>query len=493
MKKRAQTPDAHTYTILFRGLAANANYPLALTKALSIYHSMDAPNSPVRPSTIHTNAVLQVCARAGDMDAMFGIAAKLKRKGLRSPNNLTFTIILNAIRQDAYKSIINGEINEEALNKAIIMARRMWDDIITRWRQGDIWIDEELVCSMGRILLLGKMVDVDDIFSLIEQTMQVPRILPGLGTPEREKIEPSLQAKVLDLESSVTDGNSTGDLSPSHEFRVVTPPKPPSGSLSAYAKPGPNTISLVLEALFKLRQRYPLRKYWDIFTKGYGVQPDSQNFHSYLRNLRLFRASKEVVEMLQQMPAPFFAEKTFRIALSACRRDKNNANSMSNAEKILDIMEEKLPHPDFPALQFYLDVVVTSPDPPNNLLTEKQHHESNYTPKGAQIKQALNRLNPYFANIKSILADNEKLLTIMDVVQANKYRESAVELARDMIGAYDRLINHVMADKRCHGGLIAKRKDLASFVTKYNYMQIKPKIGRIPRGLQGEELEGRVG
>src|SRR5438045_2730157 len=182
MKKRNQAPDAHTYTILFRGLAGLAHsYAHALPRALSIYHSMDADNSPVKPNVIHTNAVLKVCARANDMDALLGVAAKLRRRGLRAPNNLTFTTILNAIRQQAIskpEGLITIEESRTRRAKAIMDARKMWDDITSRWRKGDIWIDEELVCSMGRILLLGEQQDLDDIFSLLEQTMNIQRFVP---------------------------------------------------------------------------------------------------------------------------------------------------------------------------------------------------------------------------------------------------------------------------------------------------------------------------
>jgi hypothetical protein len=452
---------------------------------------MGAANSPVRPNSIHTNAVLKVCARVGDMDAMFGIAEKLERKGLRAPNNLTFTTILNAIRQDAIKNIRDGPNRADAHERVILNARRIWDDIIIRWRQGDIWIDEELVCSMGRILLLGKMVDFDDILSLVEQTMQIPRMVPRLGTPEREKIEPSLQAEAHDVAISTLDISGTKDLAPRDEFRVVKPPESLSKSLSAYAKPGPNTLSLVLEALGNLRQRYPMRKYWDVFTKEYGVQPDSQNFHSYLRNLRLFRASTEIVETLQKLPTSFFAAKTFRIAMSTCVRDKNNANSFSNAEKFFDLMEERLPDLDVPALQSYLDVAVTSAIVPNNLLPERQHYESKYSPKGARIKQALDRLNPPFAKMESILEDAERLLTIMDAAVANEYRNSAVALAKDMIGAYDKLIHNGMADKDCHGMLKSERSKLAAFVTKCNHKHIESKTRRTFRGLQNDNFNDR--
>src|SRR5450432_2553925 len=113
MKKRGQAPDAVTYTILFKGLAEHAHYPHVVSKTLSIYHSMFASNSPVKPNTIHTNAALKVCARAQDMDALFGIAAKLQRKGLRAANNLTFTTILNALRRNALAATPGGAAPSE--------------------------------------------------------------------------------------------------------------------------------------------------------------------------------------------------------------------------------------------------------------------------------------------------------------------------------------------------------------------------------------------
>src|SRR2546421_9637627 len=132
MKKRAQPPDAFTYTILLRGLATHVNYPQSLAKALSIYHSLFAPNSSVKPSIIHTNAVLKVCARAKDLDSMWGIAARLPTTGKNAPDSLTFTTILNALRQNASEQM-GEQVNSEAQQrhrkeKAIREGRRIWDD-----------------------------------------------------------------------------------------------------------------------------------------------------------------------------------------------------------------------------------------------------------------------------------------------------------------------------------------------------------------------------
>src|ERR1051326_1292919 len=101
MKKRGQKPDSHTFTVLLRGLANHAQYSHSVTRALSLYHSMDAPNSRVRAHIIHTNAVLKVCARANDMDALWGVASKIPEKGAGAADATTYTTILNALRQSA--------------------------------------------------------------------------------------------------------------------------------------------------------------------------------------------------------------------------------------------------------------------------------------------------------------------------------------------------------------------------------------------------------
>ncbi|KAL8872946.1 MAG: hypothetical protein Q9174_001519, partial [Haloplaca sp. 1 TL-2023] len=182
MKKRAQKPDAQTYTILLRGLSWYPGYPDSLNKALKIYHSMFAENCPVEPNIIHTNAALQVCALAKDLDALWGVAARLPTKGPGAPNNLTYTTILNAIKNIAAHedpALGNDQQFPERRQRAVMQGRRIWEDIIPRWRSGDIWIDEELVCAMGRLLLLGETEqDNNDVLSLAQQVMSIPLQTP---------------------------------------------------------------------------------------------------------------------------------------------------------------------------------------------------------------------------------------------------------------------------------------------------------------------------
>ena len=103
MKKRGHRPDAHTYTIMLRGYAdmARRRPEAAVTDAVGVFNSMFAKNSVVTPNSIHTNAVINVCARAGDMDNMWQILARIPEKGAGCPDSTTYTTVLNAMQADA--------------------------------------------------------------------------------------------------------------------------------------------------------------------------------------------------------------------------------------------------------------------------------------------------------------------------------------------------------------------------------------------------------
>ncbi|KAH0127204.1 hypothetical protein KCU67_g17352, partial [Aureobasidium melanogenum] len=131
MKKRAQFPDSHTYVILLRGLSEPPVAADTLGKALAIYHSLGAENSRVKPTTIHTNAALRVCARANDMDSLWGIASKIPEKGPGAADTYTYTTILNAIREHA---LLEGGTRTDDSEIAALRAtavqqgRRIWGD-----------------------------------------------------------------------------------------------------------------------------------------------------------------------------------------------------------------------------------------------------------------------------------------------------------------------------------------------------------------------------
>ncbi|KAI7635778.1 hypothetical protein KC322_g21857, partial [Hortaea werneckii] len=200
MKKRAQFPDSYTYILLLRGLAGPRTAtskkppknisPEDVSKAVSLYNSMSAPNSRVKPSIMHTNAVLKVCAFGNDMDAFYGILANLPEVGAGAPDHMTYSIILNAIRRNTGYEALKDLSPTQAVTKrrqAVSEARAIWREIVMKWRTGAVKMDEELVSAMARCLLVSeKLQDWDDVLSMVRQTMQIDRLVPEVGSPERQ-------------------------------------------------------------------------------------------------------------------------------------------------------------------------------------------------------------------------------------------------------------------------------------------------------------------
>ncbi|CZT07645.1 uncharacterized protein RCO7_10260 [Rhynchosporium graminicola] len=462
MKKRAQAPDAYTYTIIFRGCAEHPDSTHALPKVLDIYNSMLDEKSKIKPNAIHMNCVLKMCARADNMDALFGIAGQFARHGLTAPNNLSFTIILNALRMNAVgaaRSDLSPMEKRARIRQNITRSRDVWADIVSRWRKGDMWIDEELVATMGRLLMAGQEDDQDDVFSLVEQTMNIPRQVPKFGTKERARIEPAKQQEATQAfqpsqatpEPTLNEDSQETDSASNAHFEVVEAPVTKEDGIAMYAKPGQNSLSLILQVCLDLHLKAPATAYWNIFTKTYLVQPDSDNYHAYLRILRVFRASTEMIEILSLMSKHDIEIKTFRLAMSTCARDKRNPNSFSNAEKVLDLMAKCLPQPDVASLEHYLSVAIDCP-------AKKEVPNA----QGLQILLALSRLSPHFINLKAAMQ-----FTSRDSgSRTPQVIEGTIELARGMIRAYDLLTNRALVPRERHGHLTEQRKVLSAFITR---------------------------
>ncbi|KAK5160302.1 hypothetical protein LTR04_004561, partial [Oleoguttula sp. CCFEE 6159] len=458
MKKRAQSPDSYTYLLLIRGLANHSHFSQSLGKALSLHHSMSAPNSKVPPSTIHTNAVLQVCARSNDMDALWGVASKIPENGPGSADNLTYTTIINAIRHSALLETANVT-EEQAVKrreKGVIEGRRIWEDIVGKWRQGSIFIDEGLVCSMGRLLLIGSRPrDWDDVLSLIEQTMNIPRLVPRLGTEARESSHiPKMRAPYTPegLESDPAS-HEDDEFRPGGEFDTVKPATSSSrrfhGDSLAYATPSNNTLSLVLHSCLKMVTKKTASEYWNLLTDRhtYAIKPDQDNYHMYLRMLRQYRSSAQVVELLrnEMAQADFtLTKKTLRIAMSCCMRDKNNINVMVHANAIMDIMQNTLEDPDPTTTGIYLELALLSND-------------------GRTIVGALERLENAMNNMKSMMSYGPASWKDL----SDLGREEIVQLFKTVIGVYDRLLNKGEVPREQYSVYAGKRSRLAAFVTRW--------------------------
>lgn len=472
MKKRAQIPDAYTFALLFRGLAMAHHPKHAMGKALALYEAMQSPRSPVAPNIAHTNALLKVCARCGDLDTVFAVAAKLPQQGNGAPDSITWNTILTAIRSDVQLSRDHGVTPEQASarrQKAVLDGRRIWSDIFARWKAGNLQVDEELVVSMGQLLLLGEQeTDWDDVLFLVRQTMQIPRMalrLPRRGTTKASG--PDELAPFLGIEDGATQGRDdehggalslpmedSGDLSevfeaeamPSQpiddsydedrergeEFREKVSWRPtanrPRGRAIRFPQPGHATLSMILQACLKLSNKKAASAYWHFLTHENGIRPDGVNYHDYLRVLRVSRSAAGVLRVVQEMaerPDIKLEHKTFRIAMSACRRDAQNPNSYTHATRLMDLQDENKIH-DVPTMTRYLEVALLTKDRDN-------------------VRSALQRLGTFLDSVdlgpsvfKGTKADNHARLTELRDLSA---------LARQMRGAYTRFLNRSGAER----------------------------------------------
>ncbi len=174
------------------------------------------------------------------MDALWGVAGKIPTNGPASANAITYSTIINAIRQSLVLQVPKDETMDELMarkERGIMEGRRMWEDIVRRWRNADLVIDEELVCAMARLLQAGSRPrDWDDVLSLIEQTMDVPRLVPRLGTVEREEAElPRLRAPNVTQEYRFDDDHLSPDKAPMRGDEFL--PLDPDGMASIVPEP----------------------------------------------------------------------------------------------------------------------------------------------------------------------------------------------------------------------------------------------------------------
>jgi len=477
MKKRAQFPDGHTYSIIFNGCAIHRDPNLALGKVLPIYHSMSSEKSLIKPTVIHVNALLKLCSRAMNTEALLAIVAEMPSKGAGSPNNLTYTTLFNALRffaTSSSRASLTTIQKRQNSTKALLEARHLWVGITKRWAQGDLHIDEELVSAFGRILILGGPRDVDDILSLIEQTMNIPRQIPPLASEARQAVDPRARIRKSTVIAVADSSPEDLALEPPNGDDQVEGAIHPGQRRGLFAKPGQNSLSVVLEALLKMQLKEPAQKYWQIFTTQYNVRPDQDNFHGYLRILRVARASNEAANIvIQKMSVQDLKHTTFRIAMATCRRDKLNRNAFANAGRLLDLMQSALREPDIPFLEEYLELAINAPAYSKRASSSGKNDWSKFE-QGKQILRALERLNPSLLNLKAHLHFADPQLAQKSAAERAEFVDSIHSLTRKMISCYDLLMNKAMVPRDFYGPLTAQRGKLASFVARHKSVKQGP-------------------
>jgi hypothetical protein len=383
-----------------------------LQTALSIYRSIYDLNSAVKPSIIHSNAMLTVCVRQGHIDTLWEIASELPEDGPCSPDAVTYTLILRAIR-DAMVSDVRkmSEIDRilERTAQGIKEGKRIWSDVVYRWSKGQLNLDIQLVRTMAQLLLEGgRERDCYDVFALMNQTTGIP-ILAKKPPPERQRKHEmvrrqgsrSTENKELEDVPFVDEGNrpykpaetemeepkekaeqeKEVDEDEDEEFENLFDAVVSTDSTStikkgttgpSYLVPGDKELTIIMKTCFVMTQGLSAGKaYWKHLTledHEYTIRPDMVSVHAYLRLLRQYRASRTTVEVVRdQATEPDW--KTFHIAMSCCARDRKNINVLKNANGLLEVMDKTmvLPHPR--ALEKYLNLVQVLQDNPQHLVS----------------------------------------------------------------------------------------------------------------------------
>ncbi|KAH6604018.1 dna-directed dna polymerase [Trichoderma cornu-damae] len=336
MKKRGQLPNVQTFTVIFRGCAQSQHPKIAVAEAVKHYNIL-LNDKRLQPNSIHMNAVLNVCARAGDLDSMFLVAATAN-DSTRAPTSYTYTTIFNALRHQALGDADDVAPEQQAANvqKAVDRAKSIWVEVIDKWRKAQLVMDEELVCSMGRVLLLApKREDKREVLDLLQQAMSIPNLAKDSGMD-------AFQDSQMD------------------KIAVAGTPKKVPSTRAVYAVPGRNTLALVLTVLASSRLTTCGIKYWNLLVRHYGIIPDNDNWLRMLGMLKVAKASAHASSVLSLMPDGYVDAKHYRIAMETCVRDNINPNAVANANRVLDSMLARLSVPDLHALRLYLRVALVS-------------------------------------------------------------------------------------------------------------------------------------
>lgn len=413
MKKRGRRPTPRTYTIMLKGFSA-APRSLGVAKtAASVYRSIGSPNSGVKLDIIHTNAMLTVCHRHWDMDRLWKIAGELPEEGPGAPDATTYTIILNAVQFAARRDIQKMSPDEiekilERKAQVITEGKRIWADVIWRWKNQTLKIDNELVNGMASLLLEGGSdIDCYNVMELYKQTMGVPilqkrpienekttrrRITPeqtqALEVSEATRqskledvpfvdennrpiqslksaveVEQDLIEELKEVEETEKAEEEVEEEEEEEDFTELFKPVIPQAEELSFLQPNSKELTLILNACFTMTQGSEGgQAYWKHMTLDdydYRIDPDTFTYIQYFRLLRISRSSKISVKTMreQMVPSGQATGTAFHVALSVCRRDRRNHSVLQHANELVALMDKALILPDIRVLEGYLETI----------------------------------------------------------------------------------------------------------------------------------------
>ncbi|KAL4871835.1 hypothetical protein BDV12DRAFT_163196 [Aspergillus spectabilis] len=458
MKKRGRRPNERSYTIMFEGISkARVHDPINPVRvAQTIYRSISDPTTSTKPNIIHTNAMLKVCWRHGNMDLLWEIAADLPEDGPGSPDTTTYSIILNAIVDsvEEYASKLKKHELAGGYNKqlsGVAEGKRIWADVVYRWKRGQLALDNKLVSAMARVLWTGAGErHLYEVLQLYHQTTGVP-ILAEEPSPDHSKVSRRANASKLfrsETEEAVPFVDDRGRLLPavdapehfeelkgeeqedfdklfdpvvSADAEPYSDPTKPQSTTPHYIPIGNRELSVILETCLQMTNAVQVGKaYWTHLTQGdhgYRFQLDGPTFAAYLRILRVGRSSRLTVDVLrdQMVPTGNVFGISFHIAMTTCSRDRKNPNVLKHANELLRLMDANLMLPNHKVIAGYLALIRVLEENPQRLdilsgLDAAKHSPSDRLElRGRKLllelrKVAVQSLRPHVAKFEEAMA-----------------------------------------------------------------------------------------
>lgn len=381
--------------------------------ALSIYESIFEAKTDIKPGVVYANAIMTTCLRQGNFDALWTVAADLPEDGPLAPDAKTYTLIFRAINaslENDLSTMPRDQLDNipERRQKAVVEAKRVWSEVVYLWKEGRLPMDSRLANSMAEILLQGNTdPDCYDVFSLYRQLCGIPVLVkepprevqkeqPRRREAQKEHV-PDRSTEYIpfvneDEELYRHPEDSAGqmeakegeELEEEENFDGLFDPVVPetaTGEEDADEKKPALThmpvenqeISYLLEACMLMTQGLGAGKaYWQYFLDhGYRDKLHSGTSHQYLRLLRKAHSSRLTLELIrdEMVPSGQAEGKTFHIALSCCRRDRNNPNVIKHTNEILQLMNENLELPDPRVIEGYHDFIQGYELNPHRLIT----------------------------------------------------------------------------------------------------------------------------
>lgn len=325
MKKRRQFPNVHTYTTIFDGLAKSDHPKRVIAEAVKHYNIL--LNDPrIEPTITHFNAVLNVCARAHDLDQMFLIASSLN-EGSRKPNATTYTTILHGVRHKMMAELpgLEGEEADRYRQSMVEKGKGLWNEVMEKWSSGRLALDERTICAMGRIYFSDKKgpksMDDNEFLELLEKTMNIPNYAKY----------PSANAARLALEQLQEEEAAGKKLSKARKTKQ-----------GSFVQPTQRTLGLVLEYLSTQGRSTLAIKYWNQLVSEFNIIPDDDNYFRMLLILKRAKSSAHIIHILEQRRSSSLHAGHFIVAMEACILDNVNPNALQNATAVLDQAEKSL-------------------------------------------------------------------------------------------------------------------------------------------------------